>query len=444
LINFGTGTADVSADYYKDDGSDWEADPGNTNFTIEPNGGQKIIRQYWDTTLSDGRGSVVISSDEPLGGVVQILARAQTPTSGAYSGFVEISDTYNVPLLMRRLGTASGLGNSQLMIQNASGTATTVTVQFLGVVNYTKTNINIPAGTTYYYDLDDETNLGEGWYGSAIVSSDDSTNLAVVANLFTGSDAMQTYNAFPDTVYGTTWVVPLFTSRLANGLSTPITVQNVSDSTIAIGGLSLDCKKDSGSPGSDFSKTNDAEIPPDTAYYFNPVVDSSILAGWYGACRVTASENVVSFVQMRKLGTEEAAAYEAMNASSTDTSVFIPLIGKRLANGFATALTIQNLNNAASANVTFTYVPSPDYVGAGGSPDNVVVGPYEIPAGASIIHNHRLGGSGSGTGQHNLPDGWYGSLTVVSSDQPIHGFIQLTNIYATEGDTFMAHNGFTQ
>ena len=228
LFNFSSSTANVSVGYYKEDGSPWTAASEYTNFTIDPDGGQMIVRQYFDSTLTAGRGSVVVSSDQPLGAVVQILAREQTPTSGAYSGFIETSDTYYVPLVMRHLNTASGFANSQIIIQNADTNTATVTVDFRGTSTYTKSGISISAGATYYYDLEEETNLGDAWYGSAVVSSSGGLELAVVSNLFSGSHTMQTFNAFPDTSLGTEWVVPLFTSRLSNGLSTPISVQNVS------------------------------------------------------------------------------------------------------------------------------------------------------------------------------------------------------------------------
>lgn len=116
LINFGSSVANVHVDYFKDDGSAWTADAGNTDFTIPADGGQKIIRQYFDGTLTAGQGSAVVSSDQPLGSVAQILARGQTPTSGAYTGFSATSSTFYVPLVTRRLSTSSGLANSQIMI----------------------------------------------------------------------------------------------------------------------------------------------------------------------------------------------------------------------------------------------------------------------------------------------------------------------------------------
>lgn len=112
----------------------------------------------------------------------------------------------------------------------------------------------------------------------------------------------------------------------------------------------------------------------------------------------------------------------------------VPLVAKRLANGFATAVTIQNSAQVA-ATATLTYTSASDgsvLVFAG-----QVIGPR-----GSLIENHRLSGT------RGLPDGWYGTLTVTS-DQPINAFVQLTRMSSIDpttpdGDNFMAHNAFTQ
>ena len=77
LVNLGSDEASVIASYYKPDGSAWDADDANETFTIAANYGQKIIAQYFDSTLTAGQGSVVLSSSQPLGAVTQILARGR-------------------------------------------------------------------------------------------------------------------------------------------------------------------------------------------------------------------------------------------------------------------------------------------------------------------------------------------------------------------------------
>lgn len=449
LVNLGTSLATVNVGYYTDSsatgtgGNAWTADAANTNLSLAANGGQAVIRQYTDGTLAPGKGSVVVSSDQALGAVVQILQRVSgvNATSGAYAGVSSPSSTYYVPIVARRGSSASGTINSQIIIQNAGSSAASVSVNFSN--GFSKA-LTIAANASYYYDLDDETGITSPFVGSAVVSASGGAQIVVISNFFTGADGMQTFNAFPASSVGTTWRVPQFNSRLGNGLSTPVAVQNLSGSTIAAGAITLSCVGDpnyNGGSSADFSKTNAAEVLNNASYAFNPVTDSSIAANWQGACTVTAPGNVVSFVQMRFVGgtgnPNNAAAYEAINASGTNKTAFVPLVAKRLANGFATAVSIQNLSSS-TATVTFRYK-----AGLAGFSDSTV-GPYTIAAGGSLIHNHRLPGTGgTGASVHNLPDGWQGTL-VVESDQPIDGFVQLTNYLNPAGDTFMAHNIFTQ
>jgi hypothetical protein len=301
------------------------------------------------------------------------------------------------------------------------------------------TKLDLQPGASYYYDLDLEadSNVPDNWYGSAVVSTDTTdAKLAVVSNFFTG-DAMQTFNGFSAASPTTMWFVPLFTSRLANSLSTPIAVQNYSGGTLAVDAVTVDCTPDPTSSGlSPFTLTNGDSIVDKAAYYFNPVTDGSIPELWYGSCVVESPGDVVVFVQMRFVDSGEAAAYEGIVAGP-ETKAFIPLVAQRLDNGFATAATIQNLSDQ-TATFDLTYVPSPDY---GGSSDpveilGVSVGPY-----GSLIQNHRTGVAG-------LTDGWFGSL-IVESDYPVGSFVQLTFLRSVNpglprGDNFMAHNGFTQ
>jgi hypothetical protein len=456
LVNFSASPANVTVQYVKDDGNTWTADAANTSFTIPANGSNQI-RQYFDTTLSSGRGSAVVSSDQPLGAVSQILARGQTPTSGAYSAFNQGSTTFYVPLAVRRGNTATGLANSQIMIQNTGNAAVNVTVNLLASsgtpASLSKPINNIPIGSTYYYDLDDEAGLNPNWFGSATVSVNGPGSVAVISNFFTGSDGLQTFNAFPASSLGTGWLAPLVTSRLSNGLSTVITVQNLSGGSMAASTVSLTCTKDAASPDpATLNIANSTAIANNSSFSFNPVTDqTNFPTGWFGACRVTTPGNSVVFVQMRYVNQPfaNAASYEAINANGTDKKVLVPLLAKRLSNSFATTVTIQNLSSSQAASVTYTYIPNPTDCGSvctGPFANPVVVGPFTIPADSSCQHNHRLLSTSCSGFALNLPDGWVGSLSVSSTTTPIAGFVQLTYIGAAGqvGDTFMAHNAFTQ
>jgi hypothetical protein len=453
LINLGDGQADGTASYFKPDGSAWGN--GSEDFTITDPGGQIILRQYYpagepgNPSLTDGNGSVVIESSQPLAAVVQIQARNQDPASyGAYAGFTGGDESFYVPLAARALGTASGLANSQIIVQNTGTSSANIAIDMVnpdGSIEHTDSETGLAAGASYYYDLalESSSNVPDAWYGSAVVrTTTTGASIAVVSNFFTG-DAMQTFNGFSSTSPGTRFYVPLFASRLANTLSTVIAVQNLSGGTIAAHDVDIACKPDPALTGvSPFSMDNPGTITDSASHFFNPVTDMTIPAGFYGSCVIDSTANIVAFVQMRILATGQAAAYEAIPAGGSEQTAFIPLVAKRLGNGFATVATIQN-KSASAATVDLTYTPSTEYSGSS-TPvqiNDVVIQPY-----ASLLHNHRVTTGGSSVPQ--LPDGWYGSLTAVS-DVPIDSFVQLTfatfiNPSIASGDTFMAHNGFVQ
>lgn len=457
LVNFGSENASVSVQYLKTDGTVWDADDANESFNIPGDGGQIQIRQYFDTTMTAGQGSAVVSSSQPLGSIVQVLARGQVPSSGAYQGYNTGSEKWYVPLAAHNGSSASGLVNTQVVIQNVGSSAVDFQVQLVslsGTIAYTKSVTALGVGVSYNYDLADETNLPNNWFGSAVVSTT-AGSLAVVSNVFLGADALQTLNAFPEEMLADSWNVPSFMSKLANGLNTVVTVQNLSGATIAAGAMSLDCVKDPNSPDPDvFSVINAADVLNSASYNFNSYTGgASFPVGWYGSCKVNSPGDVVAFVQLRYIGAggnNGAAAYEAIPVGQSDTTVFVPLIAKRLTNGFASVVTIQNLT-ADQATVTLTYTPSPTECPVSicdlnsdsvvDDLDAIVVPSLSIAANGSIMRNHRLA-SGPNS-EPTMPDIWVGSLKVTSN-KAINGFVQLTNYLNATGDTFMSHGVFTQ
>lgn len=440
LVNLSSSTATVTVNYYKENGSQWVADAANTNFQIAGNGGQAIIRQYFDTTMTSGRGSAVVASDQPLGAVVQIQARSpQVPTSGAYMASSKTDTTFYVPLLLRNRSTASGTGNSQIMVQNAGTSAVTVSIQLIKKpsspgASYTKSGISIAPGATYYYDLSDESaaNVADNWEGSAVVTG--TGQISVISNFFLGEHQLQTFNGFAPSDLTTKWFVPLFASNLANRLSTPVTAQNLSGSSIAANQISMACLPASDSPNqATFTLKNTSAVGNNEAYVFNPVTDPTIAQTWIGSCVLTAPGNVATFVQMRFPGANDnAAAFEAISGTGTNKTVIVPLVAKLLANGFATPVLIQNLGNA-STNVHLVYKPNASCSGCQQYTED-----FTLAANASIQRNFRLS-----TTLPAMPSHWEGTLTVTSSSQPIDGYVQLTWVGIASGDNYMAHRVFT-
>jgi hypothetical protein len=400
--------------------------------------------------MPTGRGSVVLGATGPLGAIAQIQARSpQVPSFGAYTAFTAGSSNVYVPLVAKNGSSASGLANSQIVVQNTGTSNVTFAIDFKGTPNFTLSGLTVPGKTSRYIDVTTVGGLPNNWFGAATVRATNPTSglLAVVSNLFFGPNAMQTFNGIPSTDAGVKWLNPSFFARLSNGLSSVMTVQNVSGSQIAIGGIQASCKETQSNTGQPtLNRSNTTAVPNGGSYSFNPVTDASIPAGWIGACTIsTPGKNTVAFVQLRYVGvpTDQNAAFTALKGNGTNKKVIIPLIAKRLSNGFATVATVQNLGGSQTQ-VTFVYKHSPTESAV---KQDFTVGPYPLAGGASLQHNHRVAGPGGNPGQptvHNLPDGWVGSLTVTSSSQPIDGYAQLTFTNAGAGDNFQAHNAFTQ
>ena len=432
LVNLGGDTAAVTASYLAPDGTEWGSSIFKS-FSIPP-GVNQIVRQYWDTGLTSGRGSVVIASSQPLGALVQEIVRTGVPSSGAYTGIDAPSATWYIPMISRMGSSATGTANSQIVVQNV-GTADvdfTVVMTAYGAVvpTYTKSFTGLEAGASVLYDIQEETNLPSGFFGSAVVSTT-SGSLGVVSHLFFGADSLMAFNGFA--AADDVWYIPLLYIRLGNSLTTSLAIQNLSGTTIPVDDLTLFCTKDASVPGAPtITLHNHTAIDNNDAYTFNTLTDTTRFpdAGWQGSCKISSAtgKDTVVLIMYRYVANSQQAAYGAVPGSLTSTNVSIPLVAKRLANGYANVVTVQNLSSS-TANVTITYTPT-----GGGTP--IVRTGLTIGAGESLIRNFRL----SPTELPEIGDGWEGSMSV-SSDQPIAAYVANTYLNPS-GDQFMAYLGF--
>lgn len=455
LVNLGTSDANVIVSYYKDTGATWTAAAANTSFSIGKNGGQQIVRQYTDGTLDSGRGSAVISSDQPLASVVQIQARGQTPTSGGYSGLPKGANVVYVPQVFANHMTGSGLANTQLIIQNMDTTSMDVTVDFYAsgqsAKTHSKTISGIGVGASNYYDLSTDSGLGD-FLGSVVLTGGSSKLLGVVVNNFFGADGLQTYTGFTSDSFASKWFIPLFISKLPNKLSIPVSIQNVSGSQIGVGEVSLVCTRDPNSTAGNatYTWTNLTTIGDRALYSWNPVNPSTgetYPDSWQGSCTIQTNpaKNIVSFAQLRFVGNPDngsSAAYEAIPApadANVATELFIPLVAKKLLKtdgslNFGTTATIQNLSDQ-DATVTLYYTHSAEVAGI----QDYTFPNVTIPGSQSLFRNYKLDGAIA----DNLPDNWQGSLRIVSN-KAIQGMIQMAFLTPSSGDSYMAHIAFTK
>ncbi len=431
LVNMGSATANVNIDYIADN---WDY---SQTLRINPNGGQAILRQYGDPNLAEGQGSVVIASDQPLGALVQIVNRSGTPTSGAYSGVSAGDTTWYIPLVGKNADSATGVANSQIVIQ-ALQASSEIQVAFtrLGSASPVHTEVieNLGEGASFYLNVPDiqAQALTDGFY-SAVVTAD--VPVAVVSNLFFGPDGLMSFNAFPQSETGSSWFIPLLYSRLENTLTTSIALQNMSGEVIPAGDITMSC--------SGIAEPFVAgQIPVNGSFTFNTLFDRGsdgemLFPGpYFGACSIESAtgKNFTTLVLHRYTNKPDQGAFGALPGTTTGTTMYIPLVAKVLPNGFATAITIQNLGDA-DAHLVMRYAGT---VEGTGERIDVELDDVVIPAGRSLIHNFRLNETLQAEG---IPAGFVGTL-VVTSDQPIGSYIANTYLRGT-GDQFMAYTGFT-
>jgi hypothetical protein len=437
-----TATATVHVDYRKasnDGGGAWTASAANTDFTLAP-GAAANIAQYLDATLPTGRGSATVSSDQPIAAIVNQLARNQVDTSGSYTGFDSGAASVFAPLVFKGLSTSAGTINSTLTIMNTGSAATDSNCVHqrcdIRAGLYCDRDA-LAAGESYYADQSDETNLAAGFFGSAVVNATTAGGtVAVVGNQFTGVNALLTYNGFKSTEGYTSWAVPFYACRLANGFSAPITVKNVGAS-IPVGGIQIAFKPDpslTGALATPFTLTNASAVPANASFIENLRIDTNCPTTSFGSAIVTAPSNVVVVVNQLQAGFDQALSYNGIATNNTNKTALSPVVFSRLANGYSTAITVQNLNLSASGTVTFTYIPNTACTGCA-----QFTKVLSVAAGGSVIQNHRLA---PGTATHPLPDLWFGAARV-ESDQPIAGVVNQLNTTGT-GDKSLSFNTISQ
>jgi hypothetical protein len=336
-------------------------------FLNNPGNGNLGRNQVWTAQQSTTPwvGSAIIDGSEDLSvAIANRRGPGLTPyINAAHSGvsWIQADTIYYVPLVMRKVGGVSGVSNTEILIQNLSASSINVTINLYGSPNHTR-NVTVPGSGSHGYYLVNDLGIADGWVGSARISTD-GTRIAVVAHQQTLDGGgtvrtIQSFNGFPQSSLTPEWGVPIFTSRLANSLSTPVVVQNLGGATIPVNGVALVCTKHPSSPGvNTLTVRNNASISNNAGYFgFNPVIDTTNFpAGWYGSCTIDAGNyNVVGFVQMRFTSHTHAAAYEAMPLNGGVRQLVFPVI-QRNNSGDSTAVTVQNLSTNAPTVINFWY-----------------------------------------------------------------------------------------
>jgi len=144
-----------------------------------------------DTTLSSGvpagslTGAKVESDGQPI--VVLVNESNVYNRAASYSGFAAGSDEVRTPIVMKRYFDY----NSSVTCQNVGGSATTMTLTYAG--NGTPSvSPSIAAGGTHLFYQPTETQLSDGFIGSATITSSGAVPIVCVVNQDINEGALAT------------------------------------------------------------------------------------------------------------------------------------------------------------------------------------------------------------------------------------------------------------
>ncbi len=369
--------------------------------TIPANGS----KTYFPIGASAGfNGSVVISSDQPVAAITNVLANGFA-FGASYESFEAGAPVVNLPLIMK-----GNFGfNTWFNVQNASspgGASVDVTITF---ANTTCTHTaTIPAGAAATFNQATNTCLPNPYVGAATVTATGGDIVATV--LQAGPTTLFAYNGF--TSGSTNPIMPLVQANNF-GYFTGIQVQNAgtqpTDVTVSY------------VPGTSGNAcTQTATIAAGASATFIDCSSMSV-AQFVGGASVTANsanQPLVAIVNQLNTSAGKGAAYNAFDPAQATSTVNFPLI-MRDNFGFFTGFNIYNAGAAtATVNCTFS--------GTGGpAPVN-----QSVPAGGTL------------TAIQFGPGPYVGSATCTSPGASLVGVAN--ELGSAAGDNLFAYNGFNQ
>lgn len=409
IQNLSASDANISVSYYKKDGT---LDIAAVTDTIPANGS----KTYYPIAASSGfNGSVVISSDQPVAGIVNTLGDGQQYAASTES-FSSGATSVMLPLIMRG---NSGY-NTWFNVQNTGSADATVTVAFKAGsagTDYTAAAVTIKPGAAATFDQTGETNLGAKFIGSATITSDQ----PVVASVQQVGDTFKNMLGYNGFTGGSQDVrLPLIMAN-NSGYYTGFQIQNVGAAAATV-----NIAYGSNIAGSFAPSAESATLQPNESMTF--LQNTGSWSGQYvGSATVTADQNVVAIVnQVKQTGVALGTAYDGFNPASATSKASAPLIMANNSN-YYTGIQVMNVGTAA-ANITVTYGPN-------------LAGSYAPAAETATIapgdSYNSIQNGGGWAGQT-----YVGSLVVegAAADKLVMIVNQINPL--APGDQFMTYNAF--
>jgi len=345
-----------------------------------------------------------------------------------------ISVTIGVVLVLAMLASVGsaqaypspGTSVTNIVVQNTSttvGDTAHLTVQYYdtdGNLDHTNSSVTIEPKAVQEIKTQDETVLGDGWQGSAVMSSD-ITVAAIVSIKNTGvpgADDGYTQGAYNGSLQGAETLY--FPSVYGfSGIVSRLTVQNTegSEATVYVSYY----KRDGASMG---TKTDTIPAYSQKTYYLGDADDLPFDPDDFvdGSAVVTSANKLAGAAVTT--WANRSGAYQALTDSNKGTTLYAPSHYRFKASpsdtkyGLFSALNVQNTSATATANVTATYYTRGD---VSGTPALTMI--FTIAPLSAKGLNTKTGGDFDASEFEDLSKAgggvadWDGSVKIVSDQQ---------------------------
>ena len=327
----------------------------SVNTTIAPNAAATYATLP-SAVAAGFTGGAVISSDQSVASLVNVIANGNVGYGASYSGVSAGAKTVQLPLLFKE----SFKFNTFFSVQNTSGTAANVTITYSGggLASPVTQTAQIQPGSSTQFDQSTNASLPAGFNGSAVITSDQDVAAAVVQ---AGPTTLLSYNGFATT--STTPVFPLINANNF-GFVTGISLQNAGTVATDVTVSYTPSPDRNGNPqGTPCTETLTIQ-PKGTAFFalnsFATTVAGENCANkpttFVGSGRVTinsTSQPLVGVVNQLNQNTNKGGAYEAFDPASATSTVVFPIIQDRFF-GYQTGFSLVNVGSVATP-VTCTF-----------------------------------------------------------------------------------------
>ncbi len=383
---------------------------------------------YYPIQASSGfNGSVVISSDQSIAAIVNVVA--DNITFGAsYGGFDAGAQTVSLPLIMKNNSGFSTWFN----VQNTdTANDTTVTVNYAGTAcTETKT---VKAGSAQTFDQATNSCLPTPYVGAATATAAPGGTIVATA-VEVGDTTLFAYNGFASGGANNP-VIPLVNAN-NSGYITGIQIQNVGASTSSVtisytpagAGNGTACTETKSVPAGQsrtfalyaFTYGGDPQPGTDNCAQGVRFVGSAQVTG------NTATMPLVGIVNQLNTGASKGSSYNSFDPNTATSKIVMPLIMDRNS-GFYTGINVMNVGSV-NTSVTCNYIStdgtfSKSYTSstlAPGAAFNQIHATYDFPLKDRFV--------GSGTCTANAANG-----EIVA---------QVNELGSTAGDTLFTYEAF--